>query len=67
MCYSSHKDFGWNVEKKAVREPEQYREPQPEERPEPRVQSGESRLRDYINRRRVHKAAPVVDRAHEKV
>ncbi|MFD1212576.1 hypothetical protein ACFQ36_11065 [Arthrobacter sp. GCM10027362] len=66
MCYSSRKDFGWGIEKKDVREPRE-RESKPAEYPEPRVTAEDSRLRDFINRRRVRKAVPVVDRTREKV
>jgi hypothetical protein len=67
MCYSSYRDFGHSVEKEDVRKPEARPEPKPEVSPEPRVQAEESRLRDFINRRKVHKAVPVTDRIHEKV
>jgi hypothetical protein len=67
MCYSSYRDFGRSVEKEDVRKPEARPEPKPEVNPEPRVQAEESRLRDFINRRKVHKAVPVADRIHEKV
>jgi hypothetical protein len=68
MCYSSHKDFGWNVEKKPVREPERQPEPTAEDQQEVRTPVEDSKLRDFINRRRVHReTAPVADRTHEKV
>jgi hypothetical protein len=67
MCYSSYRDFGRSAAKEDVRKPEARPEPKPEVSPEPPVQAEESRLRDFINRRKVHKAVPVTDRLHEKV
>ncbi|MCG2624889.1 hypothetical protein LVY72_23650 [Arthrobacter sp. I2-34] len=71
MCYSSYRDFGRGVQKdvgkETARKPEAHPTPKPEEHPEPRVQAEASRLRDFINRRKVHKAVPATDRMHEKV
>jgi hypothetical protein len=68
MCYSSHKDFGWNVEKKPDREPVRQPEPMPEQRPEARQPVEDSKLRDFNNRRMVHReTARVADRSRAQV
>jgi len=71
MCYSSSKDFGRSVGKEAgkgeARTPAVRPEPKPEASPGPRVAAGESRVRDFINRRKARKAVPAAGRIREKV
>jgi hypothetical protein len=68
MCYSSQKDFGWDTTKDAEGKPEARRESVPAQHPEPRTESEESRLWDFLARRREYQARkPMPDRIDEKV
>lgn len=68
MCYSSQKDFGWDTTKDAEPVPEARTETAPVQRPEPRIESEESRLWAFLAHQKEYQAQkPMRDRIDEKV